>query len=123
MGQEIAETLFSQDDFACFGRHLVDETGRARQAFADGQFADDGRVAGFELEAWLIDRNLFPVGCNQAFLARLNDPLVVPELSRFNIGVSTGQPEGPINRWTHPYRHWRFVPTEYEIDASRAKRK
>jgi hypothetical protein len=92
MGQEIAETRFSQDDFARFGRCLVDETGRARQAFADGEFADDGRVAGFELEAWLIDRNFFPIGCNQAFLARLNDPLVVPELSRFNIELN-GTPQ------------------------------
>jgi hypothetical protein len=29
----------------------------------------------------------------------------------FNIGISTGQPE-PDSRWTHPYRHWLFTPTE-----------
>jgi len=28
----------------------------------------------------------------------------------FNIGVSTGQPNGPVDRWDHAYRHWLFVP-------------
>jgi len=93
MGQEIADTRFSADDFARFGRRLAAETQRAHQAYADGEFADAGHVAGFELEAWLIDRNFFPVACNQAFLARMNDPLVVPELSRFNIELNgTPQP-------------------------------
>ena len=93
MGQEITETRFSEDDFARFGRRLAYETQRARQAWADGEFAEAGCVAGFELEAWLIDRNFYPVACNQAFLARLADPLVVPELSRFNIELNgTPQP-------------------------------
>lgn len=92
MGQEIADTRFSDEDFARFGRCLAQETQRARQAYANGEFAQGGCVAGFELEAWLIDRNFYPVGCNQAFLARLNDPLVVPELSRFNIELN-GTPQ------------------------------
>lgn len=92
MGQEIAETRFSEDDFARFGRRLAYETQRARRAYADGEFAEAGCVAGFELEAWLIDRNFYPVACNQAFLARLADPLVVPELSRFNIELN-GTPQ------------------------------
>jgi len=33
---------------------------------------------------------------------------------RFNIGVSTGIDDQIGNRWHHPYRHWLFVPTEYE---------
>ena len=33
---------------------------------------------------------------------------------RFNIGVSTGLDDQVENRWHHPYRHWLFVPTEYE---------
>ena len=30
----------------------------------------------------------------------------------FNIGISTGM--SPEERWTTPYRHWRFVPAEME---------
>ncbi|HEX8670428.1 MAG TPA: DUF3800 domain-containing protein [Longimicrobium sp.] len=40
----------------------------------------------------------------------------------FNIGISTGTPGGPVDRWTHPYRHWLFVPREAVIDNSRGKR-
>jgi hypothetical protein len=35
---------------------------------------------------------------------------------RFNIGVSTGRPNGLSDGWTHHYRHWKFVPAEYEFD-------
>lgn len=32
----------------------------------------------------------------------------------FNIGISTGTPLGKIERWSAPYRHWRFVPKEMD---------
>jgi hypothetical protein len=38
----------------------------------------------------------------------------------FNIGVSTGQVEYS-DKWTHAYRHWRFVPNEHEIVPERSK--
>jgi hypothetical protein len=42
---------------------------------------------------------------------------------RFNVGVTTGQPDGPVNRWTHPYRHWCFKPYESVMDRSRGKKR
>ncbi|WP_238924927.1 MULTISPECIES: DUF3800 domain-containing protein [Achromobacter] len=39
----------------------------------------------------------------------------------FNIGISTGG--DPEMRWQHPYRHWLFKPTEFEIRPQFAKRK
>lgn len=36
----------------------------------------------------------------------------------FNIGSSTGCANGMIDRWGHPYRHWKFVPSEYELDEN-----
>ncbi|MGG6295966.1 DUF3800 domain-containing protein [Leptolyngbya sp. AN02str] len=39
----------------------------------------------------------------------------------FNIGVSTGDQNDIQNRWRHPYRHWLFIPSEYEIDTSKTK--
>lgn len=41
----------------------------------------------------------------------------------FNIGISTGQPNGPIDRWRHKYRHWLFRPTQSERQAGMGKRK
>jgi hypothetical protein len=40
----------------------------------------------------------------------------------FNIGISTGQPDVD-SRWSHEYRHWRFVPTGAEVDNSKSKSK
>jgi gamma-glutamyl:cysteine ligase YbdK (ATP-grasp superfamily) len=45
-------------------------------------------VCGLELEAWLIDGDAMPAPCNQAFLDKIGDPLVVPELARFNVELN-----------------------------------
>jgi gamma-glutamylcysteine synthetase len=88
MGQDISQTQFTSADTTRFQQRLADETRLAQQTFQQGGFAREGHVAGFELEAWLVDRNLYPVPCNQAFLQRMADPLVVAELSRFNIELN-----------------------------------
>ena len=93
MGREIGSDSFSADDFARFQQRLVLETKHAHDACARGEFATEGVVAGFELEAWLIDERLCPVPRNVSFLARMASPLVVPELSRFNVELNgTPQP-------------------------------
>jgi hypothetical protein len=93
MGREIAGDSFSADDFARFRRRLARETRQARSAYVEGEFASHGLVGGFELEAWLIDEKLLPVPGNVSFLARMASPLVVPELSQFNVELNgTPQP-------------------------------
>lgn len=42
---------------------------------------------------------------------------------RFNIGVSTGSPEGLAQRWSQPYRHWQFIPSQFRYDTTQTKRK
>lgn len=44
---------------------------------------------------------------------------------RFNIGISTGTPGGPVDRWSAPYLHWRFVPSvrEYREEFVKPKKK
>ena len=39
----------------------------------------------------------------------------------FNIGISTGRPNGHTDRWHHPYRHWLFIPSEREYVIGHAK--
>ena len=41
----------------------------------------------------------------------------------FNIGISTGRSGGLVEKWTAPYLHWRFVPTEFEYRKGLSKRK
>ncbi|ABI69303.1 hypothetical protein Swol_2008 [Syntrophomonas wolfei subsp. wolfei str. Goettingen G311] len=41
----------------------------------------------------------------------------------FNIGESTGHKGDISNRWHHPYRHWKFVPGQWEYDETKTKHK
>jgi hypothetical protein len=41
---------------------------------------------------------------------------------RFNIGETTGKGGEWANLWHHPYRHWKFVPTDHDIDENRSKK-
>lgn len=40
----------------------------------------------------------------------------------FNVGVGTACHYGPSDRWSHPYRHWLFMPTNHNIDRRLGKR-
>ena len=92
MGQEITRGHFTPADFQRFYTRLADETRLLSRDAASGRFVDQGYVAGFELEAWLLDHAGFPNPVNARFLERLGDPLVVPELSCFNVELN-GAPE------------------------------
>lgn len=41
---------------------------------------------------------------------------------RFNVGISTGTPNGLADRWHHPYRHWLFEPNSAYEDPDQTKR-
>ncbi len=88
MGQEIGSITFGDADRTQFAERLAAETALLRQLAEAGKLSRAGPVGGFELEAWLIDRAMYPAPHNQSFLARLGDPLVVAELSRFNIELN-----------------------------------
>ena len=88
MGQEIEESRFTPEDFVDYAKCLRRETELLEQWFRDDQFSPRDRMGGFELEAWLLDHNYYPLPRNDEYLQRLNYPLVVPELSRFNIELN-----------------------------------
>lgn len=88
MGQDIRCTTFTDADRTRFAQALREETDLARTWFAEGRFAEEGHTVGCELEGWLLDRNRFPKASSQRLLAAVDDPLVVPELSRFNIELN-----------------------------------
>jgi len=92
MGQEIGESRFSVSDFAEFERRLAMETELLEAWLGDRAFSVSPPMGGFELEAWLVDAEARPAGVNERFLARLDDPLVVSELARFNVELN-GAPQ------------------------------
>lgn len=89
MGDEISKSEFSDEDFAAFERRLRAETDLLESWFQDKKFYSGPHEGGSELEAWLIDKQGQPAPQNTEFIASLGDPLVVPELSRFNIEFNT----------------------------------
>ncbi len=91
MGQEISATSFDEEAFAEYSRRLYDETALLETLLSEQRFSSRQSVGGYELECWLLDHNYYPTPINQKLLDKLNDPLVVPELSRFNVEIN-GQP-------------------------------
>ncbi len=88
MGQEINTAQFSQADFDAFYLQLEAETKSLAQLVSKGACSQKSPVAGFEIEAWLVDDEMNPVALNQAFLTSFNDPLATTELAQFNIELN-----------------------------------
>ena len=88
MGDEIEKRYFDANDFCAFREKLDTETGLLHQLFQKNTFSARGEVAGFELEAWLVDDTGDPLPQNQEFIKRLDNPLVVPELAAFNVELN-----------------------------------
>ncbi|NOY16619.1 MAG: glutamate--cysteine ligase [Gammaproteobacteria bacterium] len=89
MGQEIEKPGYKSVDFEQFQRRLMRETVLLRELFDNNAFISCHEVGGYELEAWLVDQETQPAAVNQAFIRRLSNPLVVPELSRFNVELNS----------------------------------
>ena len=85
MGDEIAQRHFEADDYSRFRRLLNEETDHIARLFAKSGFSIRGDLVGFELEAWIVDSDGNPLPKNEQLLDSLNNPLVVPELSQFNV--------------------------------------
>jgi len=89
MGEEICSSDFNPRDFTIFKHKLEKETEAIAEIFARRGFAESHPVAGFELEAWLVNDELRPAPRNEEFLNRLQNPMAGPELASFNIEVNT----------------------------------
>lgn len=89
MGDEIRTDQFSESDTKRFRQALERETELLGRWFRDRHFDDQTYQVGFELETWLIDLDCHPLPHNDVYLERYNNPLCLPELSRFNIEFNT----------------------------------
>ncbi len=94
MGQSISSSTFTPEDFVCYEERVRTETQILSEWFRDHAFMDGTARCGFELEAWLVGHDLRPAPRNVDFLTRLDDPLVVMELSKFNVELNA--PPAPL---------------------------
>jgi gamma-glutamyl:cysteine ligase YbdK (ATP-grasp superfamily) len=97
MGSEVTHRFFDAADFSEFRERLDDETALLGELMAAGKLSDRGDVGGFELEAWLVDPCGDPWPKNEQFLDKVSNPLVVPELAKFNIELN-GSPSNLSGR-------------------------
>lgn len=88
MGQEINLTLFSNAHFERFYQSLNNETQLLKELIDQQQLSELAPTAGFEIEAWLINKSMQATPNNVSFLKNLNDPLAFPELAKFNIELN-----------------------------------
>ncbi|MCP4041947.1 MAG: glutamate--cysteine ligase [Gammaproteobacteria bacterium] len=112
MGQEINDTRFRREDYREFSARLRDETDLLEEWFKERRFMETEPVGGIELEAWLVDRDCRPAPLNQAYLDRLDNPLVVPELAKFNV---------ELNTTPYPLRGWSLSLMQAELEATWTK--
>jgi hypothetical protein len=89
MGQEITHSIFSEEDFKRFRHRVVAETALLKQWLEEGALDQGEPMAGSEIEAWLTTERGLPAPVNQLFLQHMDDPMVVPELSTFNVELNT----------------------------------
>lgn len=89
MGQEISFSSFEQGDFDRYYQKLQQETALLERIMEKNGFSTRSPVAGFEIEAWIVDRHFRPSPINAQFLKTLNHPLAFEELAKFNIELNS----------------------------------
>ncbi|WP_256361345.1 hypothetical protein [Methylomonas koyamae] len=75
MGQEIRAAAYQEADFQRFCQRLQAETELLGRLVAAKACSEAEPVAGFEIEAWLLDAQMRPAPANQAFLQSFGQPL------------------------------------------------
>ena len=88
MGEEITYSRFVKSDYQQYQKHLREETEILAEWFNSHSLSKKEPVAGYELEAWLIDDEATPCPRNQEFLEHANNPYLFPELAKFNIELN-----------------------------------
>lgn len=89
MGQEISLTQFETVDFERFHCRLEQETRLLKRLIEQDACSRREPVAGFEIEAWLVDSSMRPAPINKEYLATLSDPMATVELARFNVELNS----------------------------------
>ncbi len=89
MGQQIRQYQYSDQDIAEFHRLMRKETAVLMEWFRNNAFEQDQPSSiGLELETWLVDKEFQPMPKNKELLGLMSDPLVVPELSKYNAEIN-----------------------------------
>jgi gamma-glutamyl:cysteine ligase YbdK (ATP-grasp superfamily) len=119
MGQEIHAAAYDRADFERFHRHLAAETKLLGELIDKKACSERSPVAGFEIEAWLLDGDMRPAPFNERYLNSFNNPMASPELAKFNVELNT--PPTPLagNAFSRLYKD---LQATWERAAQHAER-
>ncbi|GAA4899621.1 glutamate-cysteine ligase family protein [Ferrimonas pelagia] len=85
MGQSLQQRHHRQQDFEQFAGRLQQDLQDLAQLLAEPGWGNAPATLGAELEFYLTDDQQRPMMANQALLSAADDPLLTPELNRFNL--------------------------------------
>ncbi len=89
MGQEIDSKRFTHSDYQRYQKALELESEYLQQLVNKRGISNRHAIAGFELEACLLNKDMSPAAVNENILNILNDDETFsPELSQFNIEIN-----------------------------------
>ena len=88
MGIEIDKLTFTKAEEESFIKKLREETKILMEMFKQNRFQNSSFKCGYEVEAWVTDNDFLPAPYGEEFIKRLNHPLVVPEISKFNFELN-----------------------------------
>lgn len=101
MGQEISISQFDKSDFNQFHQKLKQETTLLKEMIDQNACSVRAPVAGFEIEASIVDKDMHPSPINAHFLSSLNNPLAFEELAKFNIELNSTPTPLTDNAFSH----------------------
>ncbi len=104
MGEEIKYSHFNKADYQQFLSQLEKETMLLKSWFDNHRFSSSPLMAGYELEAWLINKTGNPIAINDDFLKLADNALLSPELAKFNIELNV-EPEQLSNKVLSIFEH------------------
>ncbi len=85
MGIAIDKDQFTPEEFRRFSHRLNDCLDALKKLLEDPGFGGNIQSWGAELELYLVDSDGKPVDCNQEIISAANNPLLTPELNRYNL--------------------------------------
>ncbi|ARG96801.1 glutamate-cysteine ligase family protein [Legionella micdadei] len=82
-------TPTSKIDYQEFDRHLFKETSLLEEWFIEEYFMERELAIGAEIEFFLLDKEYNPLPENLAFIDRVNQPFLIPEIGAWHLEINT----------------------------------
>lgn len=119
MGNMINDTENCNDTLSQFASSLRQETATLSQWFKSGAFSTTESKIGLEIETWLTSDKGMPVAENLRALELLNHPLIVPELSKYNLEINAPplDLQGKCFRNLHDYLRQLMDDINHKLQA------